>query len=301
MKFRFCFGLSIASAVIMAGCTKGPSSAPSPVPSNGAPTSPGASAAAAPATVKPPFDRPTLEAVRGQYFSYSMPSGWKAAETANGVDMTSPDGKLIASSVLLAGTPGSSTPWGFVQKALTVTGTSNVKLVHSKDLPSQKSGYPGINWTIQELEATCVDKDGVARHAAFTCGICNAYGSYSAILQTFSAPDAEYVQVKTWLPLLVESVQAIDPSKVAYQDKVLLPQNHPLDNSALMESWQARRQSQDRIDQKQHETTMGYERMVSPIDGKHYNMPFETYDGTAGGYRDPADRNQVLKHASPGE
>jgi hypothetical protein len=242
-----------------------------------------------------------LHEQKGEYFVYLMPAGWKAAETANGLDLTSADGKLVASSVVLANTPGSSTPWNFVRYALQATGATNVKQIRTKDLPPMKSGFPGINWTIQDIEVTCTDKDGVDRRADFTCGICNAYGAFSAIVQTFSTPDGAYDRAKTWLPLLVENVRAIDPRKVAYQDKVLLPRNHPLDNSALMESWEARRTSQDRIDQKQHESTMGYERMVSPITGSHYNMPFENYDATIGGYRDPSDRTQILKHAQPGE
>jgi hypothetical protein len=296
------FGLMALTVFVAWGCSHSTSGGAPPAAGGGsAGVATGTVEPAPAAPSKPPFTRPTLDVQQGKYFTYSMPAGWKATETANGVDMTSPDGKLIASSVLLTGTPGSATPWSFVQTVLAQIGMTNVKQLHTRDLPPQKSGYPGIDWTIQEIEVACNDKSGSPRHASFTCGICNAYGSYSAILQTFSTPEGEYDQGKTWLPLLVEGVRVIDASKVAYQDHLIPPQNHPLDNSALMASWEARRKSQDHIAQQQHETTMGYERMVSPINGSHYNMPFERFDGTMGGYRDPADRNQILKHAPPGE
>src|ERR1043165_4807178 len=163
MDFRIlCIcGLLFVCGVMLGGCSNNSPSGATPSTGgrgNAAP-SPVSSATVQPAVaVKPPFERPVLETKRGSYFSYSVPAGWKVSETANGVDMTSPDGKLIASSALLTGTPGSNTPWGFVQQVLTAIGASSVKMIHSKDLPPVKSGYPGINWTIQEIEATCVNK-----------------------------------------------------------------------------------------------------------------------------------------------
>jgi hypothetical protein len=288
--------LGAACAPMLAGCARSAAGG-APAVHSGSVASPPASVAPA----KPAFVRPTLEVHRGEYFSYEMPEGWQAAESANGVDMTSPDGKMSASSALLSGAPGSTTPWGFVQNVAKMLGLTSVKRLSARTLPPHKSGYPGIDWTIQEFEIACADKEGIARRASVACGICNAYGSYSAILQTYSTPVGEFDRGKTWLPRLVESVKAINPGRVAYQDNIIPVRNNPLDDSAIMESWEARQQSQDRISQKQHETTMGYERMVSPVDGRHYNMPFESYDAAAGGYRDPADRNGTLKHAPPGQ
>src|ERR1700674_364696 len=60
------------------------------------------------------FTRPPLQVQQGQFFTWAMPADWKSNETGNGVDMTSPDGKLVASSVLLTGQAGQTTPWDFV-------------------------------------------------------------------------------------------------------------------------------------------------------------------------------------------
>src|SRR5262245_21868820 len=49
------------------------------------------------------YTRPALAVSQGQYFKWSMPIGWRAYESANGVDLTSPDGRFFANSTLLTG------------------------------------------------------------------------------------------------------------------------------------------------------------------------------------------------------
>jgi hypothetical protein len=253
------------------------------------------------------FTRPPLLVQRGQYFSWAMPRDWHANETANGVDIISPDGRLTANAILLAGIPGNTTPWDFLVKALTQTGARDINRISTQDLPSQPSGYPGNNWQIQEFELTYTDKAGIASHADWTCGILNTivnapyteYQFYSAVMQAFSAPVNEYDEARTWLPVLPQSVQVINPGQVAYQDGLIPARNHPLDNSGLMESWQQKQLSQDRISKAQQEGMMGYERMVSPTTGKHFNMPLETYDGTVGGYRNPDHPDEILSPTRP--
>jgi hypothetical protein len=247
------------------------------------------------------FVRPALMVRQGQYFAWAMPMDWQAHESANGVGMASPDGKLVVDSELLVGSWGETTPWNFVVSVLTQVGTRDINGISTKNLPSVPSGYPGYYWQIQEFELTLTDASGIARQADWTCGICNAYGGYSAIIQCFSAPVGEFDRAKTWLPLLPQSVVVTNPGQVAYQDQIIPAQNHPLDNSGLMESWRQKQLSEDRIAKAQHEAMMGYERMVSPTTGDHYNMPLEAYDGTVGGYRDPKYPTEILKPTQPGE
>lgn len=287
--------LVVLSGLIVGGCGIDKSAAPA-----GPPLQAVATKGAAPDVNK--FGRPPLQRQSGQYFSWLAPEGWTASETANGVDLKSADGSITASAALLKGSPGQTDPWTFTNMVLTQAGMRDIRQVSSQDLPSQPSGMPGLPWTIQEFEVTYTDGSGQARHADYTCGICGVYGrSYDALLQGFSTPADSFDKDKTWLPVVAGSVNATDPSKVAYQQDLIPVKNHPLDDSAIMEAWETRRQSGDRIDQTQRETTMGYERMTSPIDGRNYDMPFELYDGTAGGYHDPADPNQILKHAPPGQ
>jgi hypothetical protein len=59
--------------------------------------------------------------------------------------------------------------------------------------------------------------------------------------------------------------------------------------------------SQDRIAKAQQEGIKGYERMVSPTTGQHYNMPLEAHDGTIGGYQKPNHPDEILKPTRPAE
>ena len=245
------------------------------------------------------FTRPPLTVQRGQFFTWAMPAEWRANESGNGVDMTSPDGKLAASSALLAGNPGQTTPWDFLANTLGRLGATDINQISVQDLPPAPSGYPGINWEIQEFELTFTDAKSISQHAESTCGILNAYGGYSVVIQLFSAPENNYNQAKTWLPLLPQSVMAINPGQIAYQNQLIPVRNHPLDNSGLMESWEQKNLSQDRISKAQHEGMMGYERMVSPTSGRYYNMPLETYDGTVAGYRNPDHPDEILRPTQP--
>ena len=302
--FRFALQVALItlSAYALSGCSKSSSNSQYSGPSSGSsPSSSEGGGRISSAGGYSGFTRPPLVVRQGQYFTWTMPSDWQANESANGVDLTSPDGKLIANSALLAGNAGQTTPWNFLVDVLTKLGARDIKGISTQNLPSQPSGYPGINWQIQEFELTFTDTAGTSRHADCTCGVCNAYGGYSAIIQSFSAPANEYDQARTWLPLLAQSVMATNPGQIAYQNHLIPVQNRPLDNSGLMESWQQKRLSQDRIAKAQHEGMMGYERMVSPTTGQHYNMPLETYDGTVAGYRNPDHPDEILNPTPPEE
>ena len=313
INLRFAFLLLFVICCV-SGCSKrssggyssssSPSSFnPTPAPTSDTTSTPTAVAegSAAPALpTHPAFTRPTLIVWRGEYFTYAMPADWQAHETGNGVDMNSPDGRLVASAELLSGSQGETTPWAFVYWALANTGCTNINGISRLDLPSRESVYPGAYWQIQEFDLTFTDQSGLARRGDVTAAICNAYGGHSALMQGYSAPLNDFDQAKTWLPLVASSVNAIDPNRVAYQNQLIPVQNHPLDNTGLMESWQEKRLSQDRIAKAQREGMMGYERMMSPSTGRYYNMPLELYDGTVGGYRDPDHPTEVLSPTQPG-
>jgi len=289
LRLRTIFGLSTFTAFFLVGCS-GPDLSSGIAGTASHPSEP------APAKAT----RPILVSKSGGYFSWTAPEGWKSQETSNGVDLTSSDGKMGASSAVLIGSSGETDPWRFLNWALGAAGFRQIEKLSEESLPSQPSGYPGNDYEVKAFVITYTDKDGFSRQAEVTVGICNVYGASSAAFQMYWSEPAEFKKAKTWLPMLADDVRPLDASRLGNHNTVLMPRNHPLDDSSIMESWQARRDSQDRIDQMQHETTMGYERMTSS-NGSHYNMPFELYDPKIGGYRDPADPNQAMKHAPPGE
>ena len=229
-----------------------------------------------------------------------MPTDWQVSESGNGIEMKSRDEKMGATAILLMGSPGSTTPWAFVYNTLAAVGCTNINGISRIDWPPKESGYPGFYFEIQEFDLTYTDPKAIARHADFIAAICNAYGEYSALMQGFATVPELFDQAKTWLPVVAGNVNAIDASSIAYQHQLIPVQNHPLDNTGLMESWREKRLSEDRIAKAQHEGMMGYERMVSPSTGRFYNMPLETYDGTVAGYRNPDHPEEILNRTEPG-
>ena len=143
---------------------------------------------------------------------------------------------------------------------------------------------------------------GVPVRSTWTCGIVNLYGyAYNAFMFGYQAPEAQFDQARLWLWRMARGIAVTNPRQVAGNDQIIPPRNQPLDNSGLIESWRQKGLSEARISQGRREATMGYEHMKDPVTGKIWDMPLETYDGTAGGYRNPQRPDEILRKAGPGE
>ena len=232
--------------------------------------------------------RPALVEHNGQHFAWASPADWRGQDTMAGVDLASADGTMRVQSALLMRTPGRTTPRDFLMRAVAI-GAADVRVIAVRDLPAVMSGYR-IPWESQEYDLTYVVQ-GRTLKATWVVGVVNVMGmSYDAFVSGYDAPVTTFDQAALFLAVIARSIRATGP----VGGEVMLPRNHPLDNSALIESWRQKGLSQDRISQAQREGTMGYERMYDPQVGRYYNMPFETYDGTVGGYRNPARPNEIL-------
>ncbi|MBI2306664.1 MAG: hypothetical protein HYU78_05115 [Rhodocyclales bacterium] len=243
------------------------------------------------------LNRPVLEFHQGQYFRWSAPRGWTMNETTNGVDLFAPGRATFVSSALLAGAFGDMSPQQFLAMTLRQVNPS-ARVTQTRRLKDQ----PGIlaPWRVEEYEIAATHQ-GIPVRMSATVGVSSAYGRYYATMTLYQSPASTWAQVRTWLPAVAHSIVVTNPRQVAGADRVMLPRNNPLDNSGLIESWRQKGLSEDRISQARREATMGYERMQDPQTGRNYNMPYETYDAGAGGYRNPMRRNELLHKAGPGE
>ncbi len=246
-------------------------------------------------------DRPVLEAHRGRYFRWAAPRGWRASESTNGVTLTSPDGAQGAGFVLLLRSPGASTPREFLLRFLQLDQNLRVVRIESRrPLPDVPGGVAGGVWKVEELGLRLLVK-GQPHQALFTCAVKNAWGQFDAFFSYHDAAVPLWPAARQYLPLLTRSIAIVNPGQVAMNDQLLRPRNNPLDNSGLIESWRRKGVSEARISQARREGTMGYERMKDPSTGRTYDMPLETYDGAAGGYRNPQRPGELLVKAQPGE
>lgn len=243
------------------------------------------------------LNRPVLEFHQGQYFRWSAPRAWTMKETTNGVDLIAPGGATFVSSALLAGGFGAMSPQQFLKTVLRQVNAS-AQVTRSTRLKDQ----PGIlsPWRVEEYDMTATYQ-GVAVRMGATVGVSSAYGRYYATMTLYQAPAATWARDRTWLPAVAHSIVVTNPRQVAGADRVMLPRNNPLDNSGLIESWRQKGLSEDRISQARQEATMGYERVLDPQTGHHYNMPYEAYDAGAGGYRNPLRPSELLEKARIGK
>lgn len=244
-------------------------------------------------------ERPVLRERQGRFFRWAAPEGWTSNETANGVDMTAPDGKTGATSTLLMGAFGRMTPRDYIAQRAAALGLTDVKVLSAKDLPDQPGPF-GIAWRVveEELSFTC---QGTPVRALVTCGVVQGQGQYCATMSACQAPVASWYCARHWLPAIVRSVLITNPKEVAGLDRIQLPRNNPLDDSAIRDVWKAKGVSEDRISQARREGTMGYERVKSPSTGRAYELPLERYDPKVGGYRNPEKPDEVLVKPAPGK
>ena len=244
--------------------------------------------------------RPALVVRNGRCFRWSAPEGWTESETANGVTLTAPDRVTSVSSVLLLRSMGGTTPADFTLRAVSmIPGTTDVRTLSVKNLPDQPSGY-GAPWKVQEVEMS-YRTDGTILRATWTTGIVPYFGAFDAFMLGYQAPADHFDDMKLWLSPIARSVIITNPRQVAGNDTLVTPRNNPLDNSSLIESWRQKGLSEARISQARREATMGYERAKDPETGRIYEMPLETWDGTAGGYRNPQRPTEILQPTEPGE
>ena len=242
-----------------------------------------------------------MKSRRGSYFAWKAPNGWKVSETINGVDLSSPSGKSAVIYAILMRSQGTITPMKFLGMMLSrLPGYSNFKLVSSKNLPDQPSGIPGSSWKIIEAEIDYTVSNKPVR-GIWTCGINNYYGMYNAFIGGYHSVATEWPHSKFYLSEMERSISIINPRQVAGNDTLIPAQNHPLDNSGIIESGKLRGESMDRISKERREGTMGQKRLKDPETGQIYTMPLNKYDPAAGGYRNPKRPDELLVPTEPGE
>ncbi len=118
-----------------------------------------------------------LRDVEGRYFRYSLPQGWWASESPNGVTLYGPDGSTSAGTASLRGTPGQTTPDRFIFQTLQTLGVQNVRVLSSKAAPAMP-GCTGV-----DMVYSFTDRAGRNCTGWMRCWIANNGISFDAVLQ----------------------------------------------------------------------------------------------------------------------
>lgn len=243
-----------------------------------------------------------LQSHQGRYFKVSVPEQWQVNENSNAVEVSAPDGRTGYSFVLLMGGFGQMSPQTFLNMQLQNPIYKNPKILSSRQLPNQP-GPMGIAWQVLESELEYI-YSGAKVHAYVVTAVLQGSGQYSAVVRAYQAPVEKWEKLRSLLAKVDKSLLITNPYQVAGLDKVKLPKGTSHDEiygSYNKGREQRQRESDARLSQRRHESTMEYERMKDPATGRFYDMPMNQYDPTVGGYRNPNDPTQLLVPASPGE
>jgi hypothetical protein len=236
----------------------------------------------------------SFQEYNGRIFQILKPDSWQVTETQNGIDVYDPSHpqSLCVSSAVLIGASGSSDPFQFADWLIQSMGVEVQKVIYQQNMPSV-SGSNGTEWQ-KGTKEYIVLRNGENLHFLVSSTVCNNWGQFSATSALMMSPEKLWPEWGQTLYLMSESIQVINPGALGGMNGVNLPKNNPLDSSAIISSGEFKNRSQDRNSQGWRETTMGYKTGKSESTGRFYNMPFNHYDPTVGGYRNPDNPHELL-------
>lgn len=242
--------------------------------------------------------RPILQRLRGRVFAYSLPAGWRANETSNGIDIAARDGLTGVSASFVLGMVGTQSPEGHFRQVLATLPLSNVQVRSRAPTPAVPGPF-GLQWKGVEIEFDATSQ-GRPVHVRAISQVLQGSGQYAALLTGIQGPVAHWDALRHWLPYVRDSIAVTDPSFAAGTMARGLPRGIRHDDvyGSYNKGWAARGVAADRISAAQREGTMGYTRQRDPATDRIYDVPLDAYDASRGGYVNPVRPTELLVQTS---
>ncbi len=209
-------------------------------------------------------------------YAFSLPDGWSVAGVSSrGIDLLADEVSGV-SFAYLTGMMGSQTPDGFIDFVVQATGLQNVKFLASRDLPSQADPM-GLRWVTKSKEYTGVQK-GRRVHGVVTAsvGTMGFFGmsNWSGMISVRQAEATKWESLSGITGVVQESIRIVDAKPGQGR---ILPRNNPLDDSAIMSSWEYKNQVDERLSARRSETILEYQEVRSPTFGETYQAPYSAW------------------------
>jgi hypothetical protein len=222
---------------------------------------------------------------RGQWFFAALPSGWRVDdETANGIDISSPDSVGGVSFEYLHGSAAAAVAGGapvdadgFADWLLRSQGAEQVRTVASQSL-GRFTDAVGATWSFIGREIEAVDR-GDRVHAVLEVGTAtDAYGDWVGMAwQRVTRADA-WDDLAGQLAAVSRSITILQVQSTGGRLRMPATDATSGDVSATQDDVESR------LSQDREAATLGYETLVDPTTGDHYDAPLESYDAARGGY-----------------
>lgn len=238
--------------------------------------------------------RPPLMRHNGQVFAYSIPQGWTANETTNGLDLIAPDGVTGVSGSFVLGMAGAQSPEQYLTMVLGTVPLASVRVTSRRQVPPQP-GPMGLPWQGIEVEMTGIYR-GQPVHVRAISQVVQGAGQYSAMLTAMQGPAAQWSALSQWLPAIRDRIALVNPGPAGESMRRALPKGirHDEVYGNYNKGWHERGVPMDAISAAQREGTMGYTRLEDPATGQKYDMPLDRYSASRGGFINPVRPTELL-------
>jgi len=222
---------------------------------------------------------------RDQYFFAALPPGWTVTgATANGIDISPPDGTGTASFAYVHGSVAGASAYGtptdnagYADWILSAQGAQNVSMGTANPL-GNFTDATGLSWTFdgREFDAT---KDGAPVHGVLQVGTAtDAFGSWIGMAWQRVARADRWDALKDDLSGVARSITILKVQSSGGSIRMPAQDTDTGEMSATQDDVESR------LSQQREDATMGGQNLTDPTTGDRYWAPYEAYDESRGGY-----------------
>jgi hypothetical protein len=160
-----------------------------------------------------------LPIVRGNYFSYALPHGWRVGEEGQfALSLVAPDSRAFTVMVGNAGMFPNYPLDRYVWDKMMALHPQNLQL----GAPVQVAPAAGFQFAYQ-FPVTFVGRGGFASRGMAKCNVAPAYDTQLIVMTGAFSVDTQWAGYSSWLPRLAEQISAIDGA--AFGARGIMAQN----------------------------------------------------------------------------
>ena len=147
-----------------------------------------------------------LPIIRGNFFSYALPHGWRVGEEGQfALSLIAPDSHAFTLMVGNAGMPPNYPLDRYVWDKMMAIRPQNLQL----GAPVQVAPAVGFQFAYQ-LTVSFVGGGGLPSRGVAKCNVAQAYDTQLIVMTGAFSVDTEWTGYSSWLPQLAEQISAID-------------------------------------------------------------------------------------------
>ncbi len=222
---------------------------------------------------------------RDEYFFAALPPGWSVTgATANGIDVTAPDGLGTASFGYVKGSEAGAMAYGaptdnegYAHWILNTQHAENVQFGQATSLGSHTDAV-GMTWTFDGREFDATLGPNSLRGVLEVGTAHDAYGDWVGMAWERVAREDRWDALKDDLAAIARSITILKVTSSGGSIRMPATDTQSGTMSATQDDVESR------LSQQREDATMGGQYLTDDTTGDRYWAPFEAYDASRGGY-----------------